>query len=164
VVGLSAEIYQQAGITTVALSIGELVPAAQRGLIDGAQPGNPANDIKLGLADVFKTYYHPSAIAPAYALDLYVNKARWNEVSSSTRQIIETACADSAEAMVAEQERLDRDALAQMARRGVTVAPLPPAIGADLYAASEKAMAGIRASNPSFDKIMRIADPLRPKR
>jgi hypothetical protein len=46
--------------------------------------------------------------------------------------------------MITEQERLDREALAELARRGVNVARVPTTIERDLYVASEKVLTEYR--------------------
>ena len=45
------------GVTTVSLPGGELVPSAQRGVIDAAEWINPGEDIRLGMHQVWKHYY-----------------------------------------------------------------------------------------------------------
>jgi TRAP-type mannitol/chloroaromatic compound transport system substrate-binding protein len=55
--GLTAEIFKEMGLTTVAMPGGEIVPAAQRGVIDAAEWIGPADDMILGFHTVFKHYY-----------------------------------------------------------------------------------------------------------
>jgi hypothetical protein len=62
--------------------------------------------------------------------------------------------------MLVEQERIDRDALAELGKRGVTVAAMPKAIGEALRAAGDVVLYEQRR-NYDFDKIMRIAEDVR---
>jgi TRAP-type mannitol/chloroaromatic compound transport system substrate-binding protein len=159
-VGLTANVYSELGTAVTVLPGGEIVAAIDRGLLDGGQFSNPRQDLDLGFADVVKYYYHPSSVGPAYVLDLYLNKDKWQAMPPAGRQIFEQACREAADAMVGEQERLDREALAELARRGVSVAPVPAAVERDLYAASEKVLTTLRF-DPSFDRVMKIVDQLR---
>ena len=160
VLGLAADIYKTLGSTPVALTFGEVYSAMQTGVIDGGQYSTPKNDLDAKFAEVMKTYYHPSSIQPAYALDLYVNKTKWNALPSDGRAVIEIACREAADQMLTEQERIDRDGLAELSKRGVTVAPLPKAIESALRAAGDSVLYEQRR-NFDFDRIMRIAEDLR---
>ncbi len=159
-VGLAATIYAGLGSTVNPLPGGEIIPAIDRGLIDGGQFMNPTNDLALGFADVLKYYYYPSSVMPASILDLYINKGKWDAMPPVGRQIIEQACGEAVDAMITEQDQLDRDALAQLSRQKVSVAAVPTAIERDLYAASERVLTDLRR-DPMFDKVMRIVDQLR---
>ena len=55
--GLTGEIFKEMGINAVAMPGGEIVPAAQRGVIDAAEWIGPADDMILGFHNVFKHYY-----------------------------------------------------------------------------------------------------------
>ena len=54
--GIVAEIYQRMGMQTVNLPGGEIIPAAQRGVIDCAEWVGGIEDLRLGLPQVWK--YH----------------------------------------------------------------------------------------------------------
>jgi TRAP-type mannitol/chloroaromatic compound transport system substrate-binding protein len=55
-VGLSADLFKQLGASVVILPGSEIVPALDRGVIDGAEWNNTSSDMTLGLQDVSKTY------------------------------------------------------------------------------------------------------------
>ena len=57
--GLNADLYKRLGQTVVNLPGGEIVPAAQRGVIDCAEWVGGIEDLKLGLPQVFKYHYTP---------------------------------------------------------------------------------------------------------
>jgi len=158
---LSAEIYREAGITLYILSDTEVVPALERGLLDGAQFANPKSDIDVGLPDVAKYYYHPASVVPGYVLDLFIAKTKWDELPPIGRQIVEQACQEAADAMVNDYERLNKEALADMTRRGVTVVPLSVAVQRDLYAASRKVLANITGENDAARTVMAIVEQMR---
>ena len=55
--GLVGEIFKEMGINAVAMPGAEIVPAAQRGVLDAAEWIGPADDMALGFHNVFKHYY-----------------------------------------------------------------------------------------------------------
>jgi hypothetical protein len=64
--------------------------------------------------------------------------------------------------MLDDSERLDKEALTEIARRGVTVAPLPAAIERDLYAASGRVMTKLAGQNEAVRALMAIVEQMRP--
>ena len=57
--GLNAEVYAKMGMSVVNMAGGEIVPAAQRGVIDCAEWVGGVEDLRLGLHSVFKYHYTP---------------------------------------------------------------------------------------------------------
>ena len=54
--GLPSDVLKDMGGVPMNLPGQELIPAAERGIVDGVEWINPANDLPLGLSDVFKFY------------------------------------------------------------------------------------------------------------
>lgn len=52
--GIAADVYKEMGVSVVTLAGGEILPAGERGVIDGAEWLTPADDIKLGFHSVWK--------------------------------------------------------------------------------------------------------------
>ena len=57
--GLNSEVYAKLGMAVVNMAGGEIVPAAQRGVIDCAEWVGGVEDLRLGLPGVFKYHYTP---------------------------------------------------------------------------------------------------------
>ena len=89
--GLTAEIFKEMGITTVALPGGEIVPAAQRGVIDAAEWIGPADDMILGFHTVFKHYYLQGLHQSTDVGELLINKSVWNKLPADLKAVVETA-------------------------------------------------------------------------
>ena len=160
-VAMVADIYREAGSSVVILPGGEVVPALERGLLDGAHFADPKSDLDLGLADAAKYYYFPGAVMPGYALDLFISKSKWDALPPAGRQIVEQACREAADAMLDEYDQLAKVALADIARRGVTVAPLPAAVQRELYAASRRVLTKLSGENDAVRSLMAIVDQMR---
>jgi TRAP-type mannitol/chloroaromatic compound transport system substrate-binding protein len=64
-VGLAADLFQALGAAVAQLPGGEIVPAMERGVIDGFEFNNPTSDMRFGAQDVAKNYmlssYHQAS-------------------------------------------------------------------------------------------------------
>ncbi|MCC6867216.1 MAG: TRAP transporter substrate-binding protein [Burkholderiales bacterium] len=89
--GITGEIFKEMGIAAVALPGGEIVPAAQRGVIDAAEWIGPADDLNLGLQTVWKHYYLQGLHQSTDIGELILNKAAWNKLSPDLQEIFRTA-------------------------------------------------------------------------
>ncbi|MBS1134679.1 MAG: hypothetical protein H6R02_1820 [Burkholderiaceae bacterium] len=89
--GLVGEIFKEMGIAAVAMPGGEIVPAAQRGVIDAAEWIGPADDIALGFQTVFKHYYLQGLHQSTDVGEVLINKAVWNKLPADLKAIVETA-------------------------------------------------------------------------
>lgn len=89
--GLTAEIFKEMGITTVALPGGDIVPAAQRGVIDAAEWISPSDDTIIGLHTVFKHYYLQGLHQSTDVAELLINKTVWNKLPADLKTVVETA-------------------------------------------------------------------------
>lgn len=54
--GLAADMYQNMGVAVTIMGSADIVPAMDRGLLDGAEFNNPSSDLTLGFPDVSKIY------------------------------------------------------------------------------------------------------------
>jgi TRAP-type mannitol/chloroaromatic compound transport system substrate-binding protein len=89
--GITGEIFKEMGVTAVALPGGEIVPSAQRGVIDAAEWIGPADDINLGLQTVWKHYYLQGLHQSTDIGEVLINKAVWDKLSPDLQEIIRTA-------------------------------------------------------------------------
>jgi TRAP-type mannitol/chloroaromatic compound transport system substrate-binding protein len=160
VAGIDADIYRGLGAVPISLPSGEIYPALERGVIDGARFLSPKVDLDLGFNQVTKFYYYPGLIPPANVVDLLINRQRWTSLSESGRAIITRACLDAANAMLEQHERADREALVEMARRGVTVSPVPVPLARSMLAASRKVLGALAGEATSWP-VMSIVEQMR---
>ena len=89
--GLVGEVFKDMGVAAVAMPGGEIVPAAQRGVIDAAEWIGPADDIALGFHTVFKHYYLQGLHQSTDVGEVLINKAVWNKLAPEMKAIVETA-------------------------------------------------------------------------
>ena len=89
--GITGEIFKEMGVSSVALPGGEIVPAAQRGVIDAAEWIGPADDLNLGLQTIWKNYYLQGLHQSTDIGELIINKAAWNKLSPDLQEIVRAA-------------------------------------------------------------------------
>ena len=86
-----AEVYNKLGIASVVLAGGEIVPALERGAIDGAEWINCYDDKILGMDKVAKFHYAPGIHEPATVEEFIINKAKWDALPADLKEIVKTS-------------------------------------------------------------------------
>ncbi len=89
--GITGEIFKEMGVSAVALPGGDIVPSAQRGVIDAAEWIGPADDMLLGLHTVWKHYYLQGLHQSTDIGEILINKTVWDKLSPDLQEIIRTA-------------------------------------------------------------------------
>ena len=74
--GLPSDVLKDMGGVPMNLPGQELIPAAERGIVDGVEWINPANDLPLGLSDVFKFYSIQGLHQAIDIADVVINGAK----------------------------------------------------------------------------------------
>ena len=137
--GIGAETYGRLGVSVVTLPGGEIVPAMERGVIEGAEWINCVEDQKLGLNNVAKHYYTPGMHEPVTGGQIVVNGDVWNDLPPDLQEIMRIA---SVNATVQRNFILNREtaeACQELIADGVTLhrtpddilIELPPGVGED---------------------------------
>ena len=90
-VGISIDLFQGLGAAVNALPGGEIVPALDRGLLDGAEFNNASSDRALGFPDVSKVYMLQSYHQNAESFEILFNKDKFNALPPKMKAIIDNA-------------------------------------------------------------------------
>ena len=90
--GLGMEMMQNMGVSVVTLPGGEVLPALERGAVDGAEWAIPSHDILIGFHNVAKYYYMPDLRQPASLQDLLINTSVWEALPDDLKAIVKSAC------------------------------------------------------------------------
>ena len=86
-----AEVYNKLGIASVVLAGGEIVPALERGAIDGAEWINCYDDKILGLDKVAKFHYAPGMHEPVTVGEFIINKAKYDALPADLKEILKVS-------------------------------------------------------------------------
>ena len=152
--GINAEVFAKAGVTPVNMPGGEIVPAAERGVIECAEWASPADDMKIGFHTVWKHYYMPSVHEPAPFLELLINGDVWKKLSPDVQQIMVTA---TWEATVMQRLRTNLwnvEALEELqSKHGVKVHRTPDEILKKILETWDEIAKAEEAKNPFFKKV-----------
>jgi TRAP-type mannitol/chloroaromatic compound transport system substrate-binding protein len=90
-VGISIDLFTGLGCAVNALPGGEIVPALDRGLLDGAEFNNASSDRALGFPDVSKVYMLQSFHQNAEQFEILFNKDKFNALPPKMKAIIDNA-------------------------------------------------------------------------
>jgi TRAP-type mannitol/chloroaromatic compound transport system substrate-binding protein len=127
-VGLSADLFKEMGAAVTILPGGEIVPAIDRGLIDGAEFNNPSSDLILGFPDVAKYFMLRSHHQFGECLEVSFNKAKFNALPSELKAIIRNAAfAATADQFALAHDRYSKD-LEAIKARGVNIVTTPDSV------------------------------------
>lgn len=88
---VGAEVYSKVGVPAVVLPGPEIVPALERGVIDGAEWINCYDDKILGIDKIAKYHYAPGMHEPVTVGEFIINKKKWDELPPDLKEIIKTS-------------------------------------------------------------------------
>ena len=90
--GLAIDLFTAMGAAVNALPGGEIVPALDRGLLDGAEFNNATSDRLLGFPDVSKVCMLQSFHQSSETFEVIFNKPKFEALPEKIRAIIRNAC------------------------------------------------------------------------
>ncbi|HEX9184029.1 MAG TPA: TRAP transporter substrate-binding protein [Burkholderiales bacterium] len=127
--GINAEVFQRMGMSTVNMPGGEIVPAAQRGVIDCAEWVGGVEDLRLGLHNVWKYHYTPGMHENNTMGEVTFNLDVWNSLSPLNKEAVRSAIRDAFVTWTAKYQKENADALKELQEKhGVRVLRTPPEI------------------------------------
>jgi len=90
-VGLAADLFQAMGASVAQLPGGEIVPAMERGVIDGFEFNNPTSDRRFGAQDVAKNYMLGSHHQATEYFEIMFNRTKFNALAKELQAILQYA-------------------------------------------------------------------------
>jgi TRAP-type mannitol/chloroaromatic compound transport system substrate-binding protein len=124
--GLTAEVFSRAGMATVNMPGGEIVPAGQRGVIECGEWVGPGEDMKIGFHTIWKHYYMPSTHEPATVLELLINGDKWKALSPGQQALIVASTWEATFRSQTQLNKLNAEALKELREKhGVTIHRTP---------------------------------------
>jgi TRAP-type mannitol/chloroaromatic compound transport system substrate-binding protein len=152
--GIVAEIYQKMGMQTVNLPGGEIVPSAQRGVIDCAEWVGGIEDLRLGLPQVWKYHYTPGMHENNSMLELIINSDVWKSFTPQQQEAVRAATMDTFVRWGVRWQRQNADAIKEMAEKhGTQLLRTPPDILIAFLKAWDEIAKEESAKNPFFKKV-----------
>ncbi len=90
-VGLAADLFQLLGVSVAQLPGGEIVPAMERGVIDGFEFNNPTSDRRFGAQDVAKNYMMGSYHQATEYFEIMFKRSKFNALPKEQQAILQYA-------------------------------------------------------------------------
>lgn len=90
-VGLAADLFQSMGLAVAQLPGGEIVPAMERGVIDGFEFNNPTSDRRFGAHNVAKNYMLGSHHQATEYFEIMINRTKFEGLAKEQQAIIQYA-------------------------------------------------------------------------
>lgn len=151
--GLAADMYQQMNVAVTIMGAADIVPAMDRGLLDGAEFNNPSSDFLLGFPDVSKTYMVQSYHQGSECFEVIYNKAKFDSLGAELQQVLKYA-ADAASADMAwkAMSRYPVD-LQKIKDAGVSVIKTPDSV-LDAQLAAWTTVVDSLSADPFFKKVV----------
>src|SRR6266545_855918 len=150
------EMMKTMGVSVVTLAGGEVIPALERGAIEGAEWAIPSHDIVMGFQNVAKYYYMPDLRQPASYQEVAINKKKWDELPADLKAIVKWACMAEIIRMTAYSVDLDSKAVEELEKKhGVQIRRTPDDILKAQVAAIDKVYEVEAQKNPFFAKVLK---------
>jgi len=151
--GLSIDVFTAMGAAVNALPGGEIVPALDRGLLDGAEFNNPSSDRLLGFPDVSKICMLQGFHQSAETFEIIFNKDRYSGLPPTLKAIISNAVeAASADMSWKALDRYSKDYI-NLQNDGVKFYKTPDAILREQLVIWDRIVAQKAETNPLFKEI-----------
>jgi TRAP-type mannitol/chloroaromatic compound transport system substrate-binding protein len=153
--GMAAEVFQRMGMTTVNMPGGEIIPSAQRGVIDCAEWVGGVEDLRLGFHNVWKYHYTPGMHENVTIGEVVFNMDVWKGLSSWHQEIIKSAANETFLIWWAKWQRQNADAIKELQEKhGVRILRTPPDILTDFLKTWDIIAAEQSAKDPFFKKTL----------
>ena len=153
--GLGLLMMQNMGVPAVQMPGGEVIPALERGTIDGAEWAIPSHDILMGFHNVTKFYYMPDMRQPPGIQEFLINKSKWDALSKDLQAIVKNALL--AEIMRMNNASIDLESKAAkeiVEKHGVKIMRTPDEILKAQLEATDKVLDDEAKKNPFFAKVL----------
>jgi TRAP-type mannitol/chloroaromatic compound transport system substrate-binding protein len=152
--GMAAEVWQRMGMTTVNMPGGEIIPSAQRGVIDCAEWVGGEEDLRLGFHNVWKYHYTPGMHENVTIGEIVINGDIWKSLSPTHQEIIKTAADATFVIWWAKWQRQNADAIRILQEKhGVRILRTPPDILTEFLKTWDVIAAEQSAKDPFFKKV-----------
>jgi TRAP-type mannitol/chloroaromatic compound transport system substrate-binding protein len=152
--GLNSEVYAKLGQAVVNLPAGEIVPAAQRGVIDCAEWVGGVEDLRLGLPAVFKYHYTPGMHENNNIGEFALNLDVWKSLTPHQQEAVNSAIKDTFITWLTRWQLQNAEAMEDMVKKhGVQIRRTPPDILIATLKAWDEVAAEKSAQSATFKKV-----------
>lgn len=153
--GLATDTLREMGGVPVNLAGDELIPAAQKGIVDAIEWINPSNDLKVGLYDIFKFYSLQGLHQAIGIADIFFNGEKWRSLPPDLQAMVETSVNASLIRSVLYYIDANAKAIKELTHKhGVTIFPAPPDYAPAFIKAARAVLKRYEDKNEFFRKVL----------
>jgi TRAP-type mannitol/chloroaromatic compound transport system substrate-binding protein len=152
--GIGAETYKRLGVSVVTLPGGEIVPAMERGVIEGSEWINCLEDKKIGLHNVAKHYYTPGMHEPVTGGQLLINGNTWKKLGADVQEMLKVASMYAVTQRNMIFARETAEACLELIKGGTQLHRTPDEILINFLNEWEKIQAEYAAKDPFYKKVI----------
>jgi TRAP-type mannitol/chloroaromatic compound transport system substrate-binding protein len=153
--GLAIDLFTAMGAAVNALPGGEIVPALDRGLLDGAEFNNASSDRLLGFPDVSKVCMLQSYHQSAETFEILFNKAKYDSLPAKMKAIITNAVeAASADMSWKAIDRYSKDYIELQTKDKVKFYKTPDSVLQDQLKLWDAIIEKKSGENPIFKEVI----------
>ncbi len=153
--GLAVAMFDELGMSTVQMAPADIVPAIDRGVLDGAEFASATDDRVMGFPDVAKFYFQQSYHMSNNFCEMMVNKKKYDALPEELKVIMKhVSHAASADMGWKSMHRMSQDYIELQTKQGVKVFKTPKAILDAQLKAWDTVIKKRSADNPLFAKVV----------
>ena len=153
--GMAAEIWQRMGMTTVNMPGGEIIPSAQRGVIDCAEWVGGVEDLRLGFQNVWKYHYTPGMHENVTIGEVVINGDVWKSLKPEHQELVKSVAAETFVIWWAKWQKQNADAIKELQEKhGVRILRTPPEILVEFLKTWDIIAKEEAAKNPFFKRVL----------
>jgi TRAP-type mannitol/chloroaromatic compound transport system substrate-binding protein len=153
-VGLAADLFQEMGSKVTQLPGGEIIPALEKGVIDGFEYNNPTSDMRFGAQDVIKNYMMGSFHQAMEFFEIIFNKKKYEALPKDLKAILRYGVeAASASNYWTAMDNYSRDLQDLINKHKVNVIRTPRSIFEAQLKAWDTVAGKLSAEDPFFKQV-----------
>lgn len=152
--GIGAETYGKLGISAVTIPGGEIVPALERGVIDGAEWVTCYDDKILGLDKVAKFHYAPGMHEQVTVGEFIINKAKWDALPADLKEVVKTSAQAAYWLHFVQFQEKTAKACHELMAQGVKVIRTPEELNRRFLKVYDEIAGGYAAKDPFYKKVV----------
>ncbi|MEM6928176.1 MAG: TRAP transporter substrate-binding protein DctP [Myxococcota bacterium] len=151
--GMGGKVMERLGVAPQTIAGGEIYTALERGAIDATDWVGPYDDLKLGFHKVAKHYHYPGWWEPGPSLSIYVNQAKYDELTADEKAILAAAAGEAGAAMQMRYDTKNPGALYEIVDNGVEISPFSDDLLEEARRQSQAMLEEEAAADPEYREI-----------
>ena len=155
--GIAAEVFTRMGMSVVNMPGGEIMPAADRGVIDCAEWVGGVEDLRFGFHNIWKYHYTPGIHESVTVGELLINGDTWASLEPDLQEIVKSAATETFVRWWARWQKQNADALKELKdKHGVQILKTPDDILIAFLETWDEIAAEQAAQDPFFKKVLEL--------